>query len=213
MPGAVPSDGCPSPVVHIIDDDVPLGAALANLLRSLGFAVALFTTPEAFLEAWQPEHCGCLLLDLRFPSGSGLDHLADFGEAGVGMPVILMTGHADVTTSVRGMKAGAVDYLVKPFDDDELIRALDIALERDAAKRQRESDLSDVVARYESLTSREKQVMALVVSGLMNKQVAGKLNLSEITVKVHRGTMMRKMGLRTLADLVRADEALGTARG
>lgn len=213
MPDAVRIEACPSPVVHIIDDDVALGEALANLLRSLGFEVSLFTSPQAFLDEWQPEDCGCLLLDLRFPGGSGLDYLANFAEAGVGMPVILMTGHADVTTSVRGMKAGAVDYLVKPFDDDELIQALEIALERDASKRQREADLSDVASRYASLTSREKQVMALVVTGLMNKQVAGELNLSEITVKVHRGTMMRKMGLRTLADLVRADEALGGGRG
>lgn len=200
------------PVVHIIDDDVPLGEALANLLRSLDFNVALFPSPEAFLSSFRSRDRGCLLLDLRFPGGNGLDYLPEFIEAGVGMPVILMTGHADVATSVRGMKAGAVDYLVKPFDDEALVEALDVAMSRDATNYQREADLSDVSARYATLTAREKEVLALVVTGLMNKQVAGHLGLSEITVKVHRGTMMRKMGLRNLADLVRAAEALGVSR-
>lgn len=200
------------PVVHIIDDDVSLGAALANLLRSLGFQVALFSSPDAFLAGWQPDDCGCLLLDLRFPTGNGLDYLAAFGEAGVAMPVILMTGHADVASSVRGMKAGAIDYLVKPFDDEDLVAALEVALERDSALRQKAADLSGVAGRYATLTSREKEVLALVITGLMNKQVAGKLGLSEITVKVHRGTMMRKMGLLNVADLVRAAETLGISK-
>lgn len=201
---------CPRPVVHIIDDDVALGEGLANLLRSADFEVALFHSPTEFINAFEPSSCGCLLLDIRFPEGSGLDFQDLFLSEGIAVPVILMTGHADVPSSVRGMKAGAVDFLTKPFEDEELLGAVAIALERDAVRREREMSTSAVSEQYATLTSREREVMALVVTGLMNKQVAGELNLSEITVKVHRGTMMRKMKVRTLADLVRASEVLNS---
>lgn len=199
---------CPQPKIHVIDDDLPLREGLANLLRSYDFSVATFGSPQAFIAAWDTQDCGCLLLDIRFPGANGLDFQKQFQNAGIRMPVILMTAHADVPSSVRGMKAGAIDFLIKPFDDDDLIGAVTVALDRDAARYEKEFLLSGFTSRYASLTSREKEVLALVVTGLMNKQVAGELGLSEITVKVHRGTMMRKMGVRTLPDLVRAFEAL-----
>jgi FixJ family two-component response regulator len=201
-------DAGPGPVVHVIDDDWPLREALANLLRSSNFAVQLHASPQAFIDAWRPGDGGCLLLDIRFPGGCGLEYQARFQAAGIPLPVILMTAHADVSSSVRGMKAGAVDFLIKPFDEEALLAALRLALERDLQRRRREATLSDVSERYASLTAREKQVLQQVVVGRMNKQIAADIGLSEVTVKVHRGTMMRKMGVRTVADLVRASEAL-----
>jgi FixJ family two-component response regulator len=201
----------PSPVVHVIDDDTALRDGLCNLLRSADIAAVGFASPQAFLDAWSPEACGCLLLDIRFPDINGLDFQAEFEAIGIQMPVILMTGHADVPSSVRGMKAGALDFLVKPFEDEELFGSVRAALERDSARFAAEATLRDLSERFGSLTAREREVMALVCKGLMNKQVAGDLNLSEITVKVHRGTMMRKMRVRTLADLVRCASALGIA--
>jgi FixJ family two-component response regulator len=204
------AEACPRPTVHVIDDDLPLRDGLANLLRSWDFTVVTFASPQAFVDAWRPEDCGCLLLDIRFPGGNGLDYQGQFYAAGIHMPVILMTAHADVPSTVRGMKAGAIDFLLKPFDDDELIAAVTLALDRDGSRRRRMSDVAGYALRYASLTSREKEVLTLVVTGLMNKQVAGEMGLSEITVKVHRGTMMKKMGVKTLPALVRAFEALNS---
>jgi FixJ family two-component response regulator len=198
----------PRPVVHVVDDDDAVRDGLANLLRSADLEVATYASPELFMSRWRPTHRGCLVLDIRFPNTCGLEFQAQFCAAMMALPIILITGHADVPSSVRGMKAGAVDYLAKPFEDEALLDAVRVAFARDAARHRHDQELLDIVMRYETLTVREKEVMALVASGLMNKQAAGELGLSEITVKVHRGSMMRKMNMRTLADLVRAAEAL-----
>ncbi|TPG52041.1 response regulator transcription factor [Sphingomonas glacialis] len=200
-----------TPIVHVIDDDDALRDGLCNLLQSADIAAAGFASPQEFLDAWVPEACGCLLLDIRFPGGNGLDLQAELEQIGILMPVVLMTGEPDVTSSIRGLKAGAVDFLVKPFEDEQLFESVRAALERDRARYEAETEMRDLNERYASLTSREREVMTLVCKGLMNKQVAGHLNLSEITVKVHRGTMMRKMGVRTLPDLVRSASALADA--
>jgi FixJ family two-component response regulator len=196
------------PVVHIVDDDVTVRDALTNLLHSAALSVITFCSPRQFIESWQGSDQGCLVLDIHFPDGSGLDFQARLRSLEISMPVILMSGYADVPSSVRGMKAGAVDFLTKPFDDQSLLDAIAAAFKRDAIRFRSETKVFGLAIRYASLTSREREVFALVTKGFMNKQVAGKLNLSEITVKVHRGTMMRKMKMRTLADLVRAAEAL-----
>ncbi|MGO4287843.1 response regulator transcription factor [Bosea sp. TAB14] len=201
------------PVVRVIDDDAALRGALANLLRSAAFDVAEFPSPQHFIEAWRPSDCGCLLLDIQFPGMNGLDFQARFREVGIAMPIILMTGHADVPSSIRGLKSGAIDFLVKPFDDADLVEAVTTALQKDAKRSVSDAAVADVTEKYASLTSREKEVLALVVEGLMNKQIAFELSLSEITVKVHRGTMMRKMKVRTVADLVRASEILKAQSG
>ncbi len=196
------------PVVHIVDDDRAVQEGLSNLLRSASFSVASFFSPKEFLDSWQRSSHGCVILDIRFPDESGLDCQARFQRLEMTMPVILMTGHADVPSSVKGMKAGAVDFLTKPFDDRSILDAIATAFERDATRFRNECGSSRLFERYATLTHREKEVFALVTQGLMNKQIAGQLDLSEITVKVHRGTMMRKMNVRTVADLVRASEAL-----
>lgn len=163
----------------------------------------LFASPQEFLAANPEEAAGCLVLDIRLPGISGLDFQAQLQEAGIRLPVILMTGHGDIPMSVRGMKAGAVDFLPKPFRDQDMLDAVALALERNHAERAENAGLADVTARHASLSAREKEIMALVVTGLMNKQIAHQLNLSEITVKIHRGNAMRKMGARSLADLVK----------
>ena len=192
-----------TPVVHVVDDDAPLGAALDSLFRSIGLETRTYGSAQAFLDAKKPDAPGCLVLDVRLPGVSGLDFQAQLDELGIGLPVILMTGHGDIPMSVRGMKAGAVDFLAKPFRDQDMLDAVAIAIERDRARRTAAVNDADLQARYETLSPREKQVMALVVAGKMNKQVAWDLELSEITVKIHRGSAMRKMKARTLPDLVR----------
>lgn len=198
-----------TPVAHIIDDDAGVRDALSNLIRSAGHNAKAFSSPGEFVEAWRPTHQGCVLLDIWFPHESGLDFQEQLRQLEMTMPVILITGKADVPTSVRGMKAGAVDFLTKPFDDQVLLDAIQTAFLRDQARVSGEAKLLLLSEKYASLTSREKEVLALVAKGLMNKQIAAALSLSEITVKVHRGTMMRKMNVRTVADLVRISEMLG----
>jgi FixJ family two-component response regulator len=198
--------------VHVIDDDDGLRAGLANLLRSSGLDVATFSSPRAFLDGLQPNDRGCLLLDIQFPGTNGLDFQTELLASDCAMPVIIMTGHADVASSIRGMKSGAADFLVKPFDDADLLAAVAAALEREELLWLARVTIRDATDRYASLTSRERQVFALVTAGLMNKQVAFDLGLSEITVKTHRGTMMRKMNARTLPDLVRIAETLKLRR-
>lgn len=194
--------------VFIVDDDAGFRSSLGNLLRSTGLSACGFASPEEFIGTADPAMCGCILLDIRFPGASGLDFQAVFRDAGILMPVILMTGHADVSSSVRGMKAGAVDYLMKPFDETELLAAVQSALERDRVRCEQEAGINLLADRYAMLTQREKEVLSYVTLGLMNKQIANRVDLSEITVKVHRGTMMKKMAVRTVADLVRAFEIL-----
>lgn len=194
--------------VHIVDDDAALREALDSLFRSVGLETRLFANAQAFLESGLANDAGCLVLDVRLPGLSGLDFQDKLAAADVRMPIVLMTGHGDIPMSVRGMKAGAVDFLTKPFRDQDMLDAVAAALQRDAASRAQQGDIGDLRARFEALSPREKQVMARVASGLMNKQVAHQLGLSEITVKIHRGNLMRKMEAKSLADLVRMAEAL-----
>lgn len=195
-------------IVHIIDDDASLREALDSLFRSTGLATQLYKSVAAFLDAPTSNEPGCIVLDVRLPGMSGLDFQERLSDLGVRMPVILMTGHGDIPMSVRAMKAGAVDFLPKPFRDQEMLDAVTAAIEKDRARRAEGGKSEAIKAAYETLSPRERQVMALVTAGKMNKQVAGDLNLSEITVKIHRGSAMRKMGAKTLADLVRMAEAL-----
>lgn len=199
----------PQAIVHIVDDDVSLAESLGSLFRSVGLESRTYGSTAAFLDADLPDSPGCLVLDVRLPGVSGLDFQGQMAELGLRLPVVLMTGHGDIPMSVRGMKAGAVDFLPKPFRDQDMLDAVAAGIARDGARRAAEGDLNRVRDLYATLSPREQQVMALVTAGKLNKQVAGDLNLSEITVKIHRGAAMRKMQARSLADLVRMAETLG----
>lgn len=196
------------PIVHIIDDDASLRQALGSLFRSVGLGAMAHDSVRSFLEAPRPDVPGCLLLDVRMPGISGLDFQGQLRGLGICLPVIIMTGHGDIPMSVRAMKAGALDFLPKPFREQDLLDAVSAAIEQDRASRTERGAATQLRSLYETLSPRERQVMALVTAGRLNKQVAGDLGLSEITVKIHRGAAMRKMGARTLADLVRMAEAL-----
>lgn len=209
-PGRAPARTDPDrPLVVVVDDDASVRAALDSLLRSMGLDTRLYAAPAELLEARLPDVPGCVILDVRLPGVNGLDLQDQLARLGVERPVIFMTGHGDIPMTVRAMKAGAVDFLAKPFRDQDMLDAVMAAIERDRRRRAETSALDDLRARYDRLTPREREVMAHVTAGLMNKQVAGLLGLSEITVKIHRGGVMRKMGVRALADLVRQAEALG----
>ena len=199
----------PQAIVHIVDDDASLADSLGSLFRSVGLESRTYGSTDAFLTANLPDTPGCLVLDVRLPGVSGLDFQGQMADLGLRLPVVLMTGHGDIPMSVRGMKAGAVDFLPKPFRDQDMLDAVAAGIARDGARRAAEGDLNRVRDLYATLSPRERQVMALVTAGKLNKQVAGDLNLSEITVKIHRGSAMRKMQARSLADLVRMAEALG----
>ena len=198
-------EGC----VCVLDDDADVRGSIGSLLRSSGFEVALFATTEAFLAAELPEQACCLVLDIRLAGESGLDFQERLAAEGITVPVILITGHGDIPMTVRAMKAGAVDFLPKPFDEEQLLAAVRAGLAADRARRSVHADNAALRLGFETLTPREREVMALVVTGLMNKQVAARLDLSEITVKIHRGNVMRKMAAQSLADLVRMAEQLG----
>ncbi|UXN58538.1 response regulator transcription factor [Phyllobacterium zundukense] len=196
-------------LVIVVDDDAHLREALGNLFRSVGMRVELFGSTSALLD--RPATvtaASCLVLDIRLPGVSGLDFQNQLANLGNNIPIIFMTGHGDVPMSVRAMKAGAIDFLTKPFRDQDMLDAVSNALVLDRARRTSDGELSALVKRYESLTSREREVIALVTSGLMNKQIAGELGVSEITVKIHRGHVMEKMGVRTLAELVKKYETI-----
>lgn len=195
-------------IAFVIDDDLAVRDSLSNLLRSVDIAVETFGTTGDFLRSKRPDVPACLILDVRLPGASGLDFQEELGRLGVSMPVIFITGHADVPMSVQAMKAGAVEFLCKPFREEDLLRAVRSAIKKDADQRAKSSALSVIRKRFDSLTPREQEVMSYIVSGLMNKQIAGKLKLSEITVKVHRASIMRKMQARSLAELVRQADAL-----
>jgi FixJ family two-component response regulator len=211
-PPRSPSSPCDSPeelaVVYIIDDDASIREMLASLFRSVGLRVEVFGSASQLLESKLPDVASCFVLDVRLPGLSGLDLQAELAAANIHTPIIFMTGHGDIPMSVRAMKAGAVDFLTKPFRDQDLLDAVTAALERDRKRLKQDKDGSGLRLRFESLTPREQQVMSLVTAGLMNKQAAARVGLSEVTVKIHRGNMMRKMGARSLADLVRMAEAL-----
>jgi FixJ family two-component response regulator len=198
-----------TPTVLVVDDDEEVREALGSLFRSVGLEPKSFASSAELLRHKLPEAPCCIVLDIRLPGVSGLDFQTQLAKAEVHVPIIMMTGHGDIPMSVRAMKAGAVDFLTKPFRDQDMLDAVTQAIERDRKRRDAEKALAELRGLFESLTTREREIMALVTAGLMNKQVAGQLGLSEITVKIHRGHIMRKMRVRSLADLVRAAEALG----
>ena len=195
--------------MFVVDDDESMREALRSLLRSVKLRVETFGSAADLLRSKLPDVASCLVLDVRLPGLSGLDFQAELAKANMRIPIIFMTGHGDIPMSVQAMKAGAVDFLTKPFRDQDMLDAVAAALERDRNRRKDEQQLSDLRARFEALTEREREVMGLVTAGLMNKQIAGELGLSEITVKIHRGHVMRKMAARSLADLVRMAEVIG----
>ncbi len=198
-----------APLVLVVDDDESIREALSDLLRSVGLEVMAFAATQALLDAKLPDRPTCLVLDVRLPGPSGLDLQSHLAKSGNSLPIVFMTGHGDIPMTVQAMKAGATDFLTKPFRDQDMLDAVIAALERDRARRREEESLQDLQALEASLTPREREVMAGVVKGLMNKQIAGDLGISEITVKLHRGSVMRKMQARSLADLVRMAEHLG----
>lgn len=209
----MPAEASESGFVHIVDDDDSLRSALKSLVRSVGLKAGTYGSVREFLDAKIAEEAGCIVLDVRLPGISGLDFQAQLTALGIRLPVILMTGHGDIPMSVRAMKAGAVDFLPKPFREQDLLDAITVAIGRDRARRAGERDVASLQDRYAKLSRREQQVMQLVTAGKLNKQVAGELGLSEITVKIHRGAAMRKMGARTLADLVRMADAVKKDQG
>jgi FixJ family two-component response regulator len=197
------------PIVFVVDDDASMRQALARLLQSVQLRVEVFASPQEFLQSERPNVPSCLVLDVRLPGLSGLDFQAELAKADVRIPIVFITGHGDIPMSVRAMKAGAVDFLAKPFRDQDLLDAVTAAIQRDQKRREHENAMTDLRAHFSSLTPREREIMALVASGLMSKQIAAEVGLSEITVKVHRSHLMKKMGARSVADLVRMAEALG----
>lgn len=199
-------------LVIIVDDDASVGIALSSLFRSVNLRVELFSSAQDILKATLPAIPSCLVLDVRLPGLSGLDLQTELSRANIHIPIIFITGHGDVPMSVRAMKAGAIDFLTKPFRDQDMLDAVTAAIERDRHRRADQQAVADVRTHFNTLTPRERQVMALVTQGLMNKQIAGQIGLSEITIKIHRGHVMRKMKAKSLADLVRMAEALGVQR-
>jgi FixJ family two-component response regulator len=199
-------------MVFVIDDDASLRQALSSLFASVGLRVTTFASAPEFLQAKLPDCPTCLVLDVRLPGLSGLDFQAELAKAKIDIPIVFMTGHGDIPMTVRAMKAGAVEFLPKPFRDQDMLDAVQIGIERDRGRRTKAGLAAKLKASFSSLTSREQTIMGLVTAGLMNKQIAGELGVSEITVKVHRGSVMRKMGAKSLAELVRMADALGIRR-
>ena len=196
-------------IVFIVDDDPLVGGSVSSLLRSVGLQTRVFGSTSEFLQDKRPPLPSCLVLDIRLPGVNGLDFQAELSSRNIHIPIIFMTGHGDIPMTVRAMKAGAVEFLTKPFREQDMLDAVKLALERDRSRIKSETASSGLKSSFETLTPREREIMALVASGLMNKQVAGTIGLSEVTIKVHRGRIMQKMGARSLADLVRMAEALG----
>jgi FixJ family two-component response regulator len=204
--------GAEEPTVYVVDDDASVREALGSLFRSVGLRVEVFGSAPEFLQRKLPDVASCLILDIRLPRLSGLDFQVELAKAGIHIPIIFMTGHGDIPMTVRAMKAGAVDFLTKPFRDQDMLDAVTAAIERDRNSRNEANILSDLRARFGALTAREREVMALVTAGLMNKQVAAEIGIAEITVKIYRGQIMRKMAAKSLADLVKMAQALEIRR-
>ncbi len=202
----------PHPMVFVVDDDASIRDALKSLIRSVGLNVELFSSAQELLQRQRPDVPSCLILDIRLPGISGLDFQRQLADANLRFPIIFITGHGDIPMSVRAMKAGAVEFLTKPFRDQDLLDAIQIALERDRTRRQHESEIAALRERFESLTPREREILPLVVSGRLNKQIAAALGTSEITIKVHRASVMRKMQAESFADLVRMADRLDLPR-
>jgi RNA polymerase sigma factor (sigma-70 family) len=200
------------PVVFVVDDDLAMREALQDLLASVGMDVRVFASTQEFMQAQRPDAPGCLVLDVRLPGASGLSFQEELPRAGVDLPVIFITGHGDIRMTVRAMKAGAVEFLSKPFRDQELLDAIDAAIERHRAQRLETAIVAQLRQRFAALTQREREVMALVSAGRVNKQIAAELGISEATVKVHRGQIMRKMQTTSLAQLVRIADTLGLSK-
>jgi FixJ family two-component response regulator len=201
--------GSREPIVFVVEDDASMRRALNNLFQSVGLEVELFGSASEMLQSKLPDVASCLVLDIRLPGLSGLDFQTELANANIHIPIIFMTGHGDIPMTVRAMKGGAVDFLTKPFREQDMLDAVRAAIERDRKRREADKMVADLQSRFETLTSREREILAFVTSGLMNKQIAAELGLAEITVKIHRGHIMRKMGAKSLADLVRRAEALG----
>jgi FixJ family two-component response regulator len=200
------------PIVFVVDDDPSMRLALSNLFQSMSLRVEVFGSAPELLQTKLPDVASCLVLDIRLPGVNGLDFQTRLAEADIHIPIVFITGHGDIPMSVQAMKAGAIDFLTKPFRDQDMLDAVTRALERDRKRRENERAVGDLRVLFESLTPREREVMSLVAAGLMNKQIAGELGVREITVKIHRGHVMRKMKARSLADLVRMAETLGVRR-
>src|SRR5438105_12774309 len=199
------------PSVVVIDDDPSIRKALDNLFRSVGLDVELFGSPQEFLQSKRPDRPGCIVLDIRFPGRSGLDMQREMAAANTALPISFITGYGDIPMSVRAMKAGAVEFLTKPFRDQDLLDAVGTALEKDRKRRTGDQRLAELQARFDTLTARERQVMSLVVAGRLNKQIAGELGVSEMTVKMHRRQVMRKMQAAGVAQLVRLADQIGVS--
>jgi len=199
-------------IVFVIDDDASVRRALSNLFQSVGLEVELFGSASEMLQAKLPDVASCLVLDVRLPGLSGLEFQAELAKANIHIPIIFMTGHGDIPMTVKAMKGGAIDFLTKPFRDQDMLDAVVTAIQRDRKRRDADRVVANLQALLETLTPREREILALVSSGLMNKQIAAELGLAEITVKIHRGHIMKKMGTKSLADLVRKAEALGIRR-
>jgi len=197
------------PTVFVVDGDVSIRDALRSLIRSVGLNVEFFSSPLEFLQGRRPDAPSCLVLDVRLPGKSGLDFQRELAEANIPIPIIFITSHGDIPMSVRAMKAGAIEFLTKPFRDQDLLDAVQVGLERDRVRRQRQAEITVLRGYLESLTPRERAVLRLVVSGLLNKQIAAEIGTTEATVKVHRSQLMRKMRARSLPDLVRMAEKIG----
>jgi FixJ family two-component response regulator len=200
------------PVVFVVDDDASMRKALSNLIESVDLQVQVFAAAPDFLAVKLPDAPCCLILDIRLPGLSGLDFQAKLGAAKIAIPIIFITAHGDIPMTVRAMKAGAIEFLSKPFRDQDLLDAVQVALERDKERHEGQRLQSDLRSKFETLTAREQEVMACVTGGLMNKQIAAEIGITENTVKVHRGNVTKKMGARSLAELVRMADLLGVRR-
>ncbi len=196
-------------VVFVIDDDVSVQDALSSLFRSVGLQVKVFALVAEFQQTKPADFPSCLVLDIRLPGLSGLDFQTDLARSDTQIPIVFITGHGDIPMSVRAMKAGAVEFLTKPFRDQDMLDAVHVAIEKDRKRRKNEAATIQLKASFQTLTSREQEVMSLVTAGLMNKQVAGEIGVSEITAKLHRANVMRKMRAKSVAELVRMADALG----